>query len=166
MVKSIRLSVDVISRVTASVPDLKVVHLVRDPRAMLHSRSTWVSPTNREVKATCARLVADISAGLRMQSEHQSTYARLRYEDVVTSPERIAIDLFSHVGISPSRSYFSQWLFNHTSAQADDSPGGTIRANSAAHVDLWRTNPLVNSMVTTYASQDCVSVIRQLGYVL
>ena len=163
IVKTIRHSLDIIDKVNELVPDLKVLHLVRDPRAMLHSRQQWVRTTSREIMATCARLNSDVTSSQRLLASKSQTYLQLRYEDLVTMPLKYAMDVYGHIGLRVPAN-LAEWVKNHTSASADDSPGGTIRQNSAVHADLWRNNRLIVQLFQQAATPDCWNVIQQMHY--
>ena len=58
VVKTIRLGLNIINRVRKRqrADDFKIIHLFRDPRAMIHSRRVWLKDLATELKVTCARL--------------------------------------------------------------------------------------------------------------
>lgn len=164
VVKTIRHTLDIIDKVVDRVPDAKVVHLVRDPRAMLASRQKWVRTNNKEVAATCARLEADRVAFNRLVDARPRTYFQLRFEDLATRPLAAAMDVHRHVDLTPQDDYVMEWVSNHTSAQADNSPEGTVRQNSTSHASQWRQNLLVTGLFSRYAPRECLDTIRQFKY--
>ena len=163
VIKTIRLSLDFIDKVVERNPDIKVIHLVRDPRAMLNSRRKWVFPTKQEILATCARMSHDITYSKKLLAEKPYNYYVIRYEDLVTQPMASARTIYRHVQLTPP-DYFAEWLLNHTSAKIDNSPAGTIRSNSAAHVAMWKSTKMIVTTFSRVESDSCHFVLRELSY--
>lgn len=88
---------------------LKVVHLVRDPRAVLNTRVVHDSHENWTVKSVlkhaqslCRDMLRNIKYAVSAPSWLQGRYTLLRYEDLATNPHQIAEQLYKFVGISIS----------------------------------------------------------------
>lgn len=163
LIKNIRLDLDLIDMVVERDPRVKVVHLVRDPRAMMHSRQKWVPVTKEEVLATCARLHHDVKSAKRLISSKPGNYLQVRYEDVVNNPIDYAGELYRHLSITPPKS-LSTWVTSHFHAKADNAAFGTVRKNSSEHVTLWRTNQNLVNLFSQTESDDCTAVFQQLHY--
>lgn len=99
-----------ITMVTRRYPNLHVLHLVRHPGALIHSRflfpfvSQFESVSNTTV---CTRLHNDVKGQSQGQAElnafgwHTSSghhYMRLRYEDMVTSLPQTASAIYRFMG--------------------------------------------------------------------
>ncbi|XP_052083608.1 carbohydrate sulfotransferase 1-like [Mytilus californianus] len=50
LIKTIRMSLDILFDIVTGIPRLKIVHLVRDPRAILNSRNIFFQYDNADVK--------------------------------------------------------------------------------------------------------------------
>lgn len=169
VVKTIRLDLDLVDKVVERQPNIKVIHLVRDPRAMLHSRRHWVKPSTSEMTSLCARMVSDVAAWDRvtLSSSRSGTYLRVRYEDLATEPLKTALDICKHVNIdisSFSSKHLNSWLTNHTRADSDNDHLGTVRQNSAAHVDSWKVANYISNHYWLDASERCKNMTRTLSY--
>lgn len=86
---------------------LKVVHLVRDPRAVLNSRvidtshENWTIKSVREHAQTmCRDMLRNIKYAVSAPSWLQGRYTLLRYEDLATNPHQIAEQLYKFVGVN------------------------------------------------------------------
>ncbi len=163
IIKTIRHSTDIIDKIINLIPNLKAIHLVRDPRAMLHSRQKWVRTTNKEIAATCSRMIGDQRSSQILRTTRADNYFLLRYEDLVTEPMRTALIVHQFVGIRPPDFLF-EWVTNHTSAKADNSPDGTVRRDSAAHANQWRNNFALKGLFARFASPECIDMMRQFKY--
>lgn len=167
VIKTIRLDLDTVDRIVDRNPDVKVIHLVRDPRAMLNSRRKWVPVSRLEIAATCARMRADFDTFQRLTSTsgsgRQSTYILARYENVISDPTTSAARVYSHVRLKPP-SQFAQWLANHTQAKRDNAPEGTVRRNSTAHISAWKATKGLSTIFARFAPPSCIELLDELRY--
>jgi len=85
-------------RIFAELPAAAVIHMIRDPRDVLASqRAMWGRRAQHLVSTTDDWRR---SAGLaRRQAAGRDTYVVLRYEDLVTEPERIVRDVCRVLGL-------------------------------------------------------------------
>lgn len=170
LVKTIRLDLDLVNKAVNSLhgqgqedSKVKLVHIVRDPRAMLHSRQKWVQITATEVRATCARLMADAKISAELQRLHTSNYFLVRFEDLASRPLDTALQLYKHVGIATPENLVP-WLMAHTNAQKDNGEAGTVRRNSSTHLTNWKNNADVSMYFRKYAPSECMDLLNTFGY--
>ena len=160
----------------------KVIHLVRDPRAIISSRLTmyqrnisqnWSENNMRnEVNGTrrlhtltrfvriassnlCSRIFSDIKHG-----RENLLYARIRYEDAAMRPLRAYEEIYEFAGISESLQV-RKWLEINTKSDWDPGFYSTSR-NSTASVHGWRSR-LPFSLVVEI-QQQCGQLMTILGY--
>ena len=163
LLKTIRLNLAHVIKVAKRDPSIKVVHIVRDPRAMIYSRKKWVRPSVAEVKITCSRLLADIHLSRRLLELNESNYFFLRFEDLAQNPQQSARKLYSFVGADWTQTT-TRWLTKHTSAMQDNGDEGTIRRNSSAHLTRWKNDSNVANLFRRAASSECIKMLKHLGY--
>lgn len=85
-------------RIFASLPAVRFIHMVRDPRDRYEgSLSRWPSGRGR-AGAAVARWRYSIDLGRRNARRWPDRYRMLRYEDVVRDPEAIVRELCAFVG--------------------------------------------------------------------
>ena len=78
-------------------PNLVVIHSVRDPRAnTLSQRTRWPSTS---AWRSASRWQACVDAGRRWQQRRATPYVEVRYEDLVTAPERTCEAICAFLGI-------------------------------------------------------------------
>ncbi|XP_045126534.1 carbohydrate sulfotransferase 1-like [Portunus trituberculatus] len=120
--------------------DIKLVHLVRDPRGILnsvsHGGSMWTD-RNRDAVYQCTSLREDL--GLEQLGPQR--YLRVRYEDLVDKPLEETMRVFSFMGIPVNSSVLS-FLKVHTGMDAAGSPlqhryMNTFRQEDFHH-DHWK----------------------------
>jgi len=101
--KVVRAAMDSMRPLLRALPTLRVIHLVRDPRAVALSRirfgdSGYGAYTMRKQKPEsslvaeaslyCHHVIADIRSRLALESQFPGRIISVRYEDVVANPEQ------------------------------------------------------------------------------
>ena len=112
--KVVRATMDSMRPLLRALPSLRIIHLVRDPRAVARSRinndhfdqslrSAYSLPTRNssvnsllvdEASMYCRHATADIRTRLTLEREYPGRILSMRYEDVVTDPERRFRDVY------------------------------------------------------------------------
>jgi len=107
--KVVRATMDSMRPLLLSLPTLRVIHLVRDPRAVALSRIRFgdsgrglYSLQSRKLKSTivaeaslyCRHVTADIRSRLALEREFPGRILTVRYEDVVANPEQHFRDVY------------------------------------------------------------------------
>ncbi|XP_070580692.1 carbohydrate sulfotransferase 1-like [Ptychodera flava] len=170
-IKTIRLyDLDVL-RPIASDPDinLKVIHLVRDPRGIWNSRLN-LNKTNYdfvrrrtnwdEVTDLCKNMLDNYKLALRAPQWLQGKYFLARYEDIALNPLAMATRVYQFLGI-PLPDRVTEWVTAHTQ-ESRFGRFGTTR-NSSSVVAQWRHQLPIR---TVYDIQNkCHAVMNELGYV-
>ncbi|XP_018017112.1 carbohydrate sulfotransferase 1 [Hyalella azteca] len=113
LTKLIRARADTILPWLKLRPDIKVIQLVRDPRAVLCSMEEskpWWSPAARDPAHLCRRLQEDLSVGKALSANR---YTLVRYEDLMQDIEGQASRLLRFIGQdfnSNARSFISRMV--------------------------------------------------------
>ncbi|XP_042863199.1 carbohydrate sulfotransferase 1-like [Penaeus japonicus] len=144
--------------------DIKVVHLVRDPRGILNSvrrgGNLW-SENNRNAALQCANIERD----LQLQELGPGRYLRVRYEDLVESPLEETRRVFGFMGADfddDVMSYLREhtWLAEKIPAEKQGYLK-TFRDSNFQH-DHWKTN--MDNREIEFIENVCKSVMRKLNY--
>lgn len=108
-IKTIRLTLNRALEVMRGDPKVKVVHLFRDPRAVLLSRhhlgfAKW-SDLQNESQTWCRRMSRDLETTKVIQAdlELRSRYVIVRYEDITVAPVEAVQRMFEFMGLQPSK---------------------------------------------------------------
>lgn len=162
--------------------NLKIIHLVRDPRAVLASRiSTFIDqyrsyqiwnssgrkPHNVDlllIRNMCMDYSNSMETAYSRPSWLKGKYMLVRYEDLAKDPIKKAYEIYNFVGLQWKEG-LSAWIEENTNATVspNSSKFATIRKSSET-VENWRLH-LHLSIVQTV--QDvCNSTLSQLGYQL
>ncbi|KAI1905439.1 hypothetical protein AGOR_G00016190 [Albula goreensis] len=164
--------------------DLRIVHLVRDPRGILASRmaafadqfrawKVW-NATGRQpryvdlaqITRTCRDLAESASLGLRRQPAWlRGRYLLVRYEDLARQPEAKAKEIYRFVGLEMDERVLG-WISRNTNHSAPSASEGDYKysttRDSRAMAESWRLR-LAYDIVR--AVQDlCNDTMSLLGY--
>ena len=155
-VKEIRLDFRLVAPLLRLDPEIKVVHLVRDPRGLL--ASCW-SP--KVVSFLCSRMLKDLNALQHIQKQFPGCCLQIRYEDLTTNPAYTARKVFEHVGVDFEK-YYKNWLLKINNS--DEGSEGIYRSNMTAEGYDWRHKVPKESQQKILNITDCAAVIDLLNY--
>jgi len=146
--------------------DVKLVHLVRDPRAVVFSRVKigWIEnhlhPSFRKsVKNLCDLILQNVRFGLFSSAPWlKNRFKVIRYEDVALDAVNVAKEVYRFAGIEWSVRV-EEWVSTHTNRNH----GGaySLSRNAAAVIDGWKNapEPLIQAVDDT-----CGDLMDFLGY--
>lgn len=136
--------------------DIKVIQLVRDPRAVLASRmvafsskyQTWKSwaangevPTDDEevkrLQGNCNQIRESAELGLSQPDWLENRYMLVRYEDIARYPMQKAAEMYRFTGI-PFTAQAREWIIKNTHAAEVASGVYSTQKNSSEQVEKWR----------------------------
>jgi len=170
LTKVVRLHEPGVREVASKVPDLQVVHIVRDPRAVAASiQAQQVEWGERSADTYCRHLLADMSLETHLGPER---YMRVRYEDLVESPITVLDRIAAFTGVPVTEEMKEAVAVKmlgksgRKNAPLTDSQTAdyysTVRGPGHRH-DAWRTR-LSNKDIVLLECGDCGLVMDKLGY--
>jgi len=129
MIKTIRLSMEVAALLMNRLPQLKIIHLLRDPRGMIRSTLNRFFPnkavdTNVELVSMCNQIRRDIEVSTQLKHSYPGRIITVLYEHLAEHPEDISYTLFDDLDLVPPV-FFKDWLHNHTTSGLDTGRFGT-----------------------------------------
>ncbi|XP_076032331.1 uncharacterized protein LOC143020050 [Oratosquilla oratoria] len=144
-------------------PDIKVIHLVRDPRGIISSvkkgGGIW-GKHNRDAELQCLNMKDDLQLETLLGPQR---YLRIRYEDLVDNTTRVTKDALEFAGVGLTEEV-KGYIEKHTEG---DSRGkgsnymGTYRDQSFLH-DRWKTILTRNEIEDIQTT--CSDVMEKLDY--
>ncbi|KAK7475473.1 hypothetical protein BaRGS_00033292 [Batillaria attramentaria] len=158
-IKCIRLTLERAVEVMMDDHKVKVIHLFRDPRAVLLSRhklgyTKWRDLHN-EATAVCARMARDLEVTPTLTGpDLNERYAILRYEDITMSPNTAVQRLYDFMGIKPSEEEVSEAIDMISEAKAN--------LTSAQVAQAWRQ--AITLQDARIIADACHDVMKNLGY--
>ncbi|XP_008580810.1 PREDICTED: carbohydrate sulfotransferase 3 [Galeopterus variegatus] len=162
--------------------DLRIIQLVRDPRAVLASRMVafagkyepwkkWLAEGQdrlreeevQRLRGNCESIRLSAELGLRQPAWLRGRYMLVRYEDVARSPLQKARDMYRFAGIHLTPQV-EDWIEKNTRAARDGSGIYSTRKNSSEQFEKWRFGmPFKLAQVVQAA---CGPAMRLFGYKL
>jgi hypothetical protein len=154
-------------------PSARVIHLVRDARDVCASLRNM--PWARKAAMTNAELWADLTLAAE-RGQGNSRFHRVRYEDLVTDPERTLRDLCQFVGeqfdsamlgTNPVSTADKPWFLRSHEALSKERMGVWQRRLSRNEVDLIETvaGPVMVSMGYELSGRPASTALRLRGRV-
>lgn len=166
ILKTIRLSMDLMPILLNKFPGLKVVHLLRDPRGITDSRRRGGFLRNTGIsqgsKSLCALIRKNVQYSKILQKRFPNSITTVLYEDIAKNPMDLSNKLYRDLGLEYSDN-FEEWIFNHTSAGTpNNSYYGTVRSNSSKTSQSWRKR--LSFKDVKVIEEECGDVIDMLGF--
>ncbi|XP_055969440.1 carbohydrate sulfotransferase 3 [Sorex fumeus] len=162
--------------------DLRVIQLVRDPRAVLASRMVafagkyegwkkWLAEGQdqlgaeevQRLRGNCESLRLSAELGLRQPAWLRGRYMLVRYEDVARRPLQKAREMYRFAGI-PLTPQVEDWIRRNTQAAQAGTGIYSTQKNSSEQFEKWRFGmPFKLAQVVQAA---CGPAMRLFGYKL
>ncbi|XP_074612515.1 carbohydrate sulfotransferase 3-like isoform X2 [Acropora palmata] len=130
--------------------DIRLLHVVRDPRASINSRiklrwfPDYKDPSfERRVRNFCDSVVENIKFGRALNGSLKDKYKLIFYKDVAARPFELAKEIYDFAQMKMSKKTL-QWVVNMTNpmekraAKEFNRPYSLVR-NSSANIDKWRS---------------------------
>ncbi|XP_060075666.1 carbohydrate sulfotransferase 3-like [Ylistrum balloti] len=96
--KVVRVTVGLVGRMLDKYPNLKIIHLMRDPRAVLSSRmDIWPSNTKNileTARSLCRKMKEDLMDSKQLLTRYPHRVRTVFYEDLAQEPIKITKDLY------------------------------------------------------------------------
>ncbi|XP_050718060.1 carbohydrate sulfotransferase 3-like [Eriocheir sinensis] len=164
ILKTIRARASFLLPWLAKRQDVKVIHLVRDPRGILSSvkrgQQLW-SDNNRDIALQCANIKGDLS----LETLGPQRYLRVEYEDLVDKQMEVTRLMFSFLGV-PVTPSVEEFVKEHTHQDPDPTPVpqrylNTYRDSGYRH-DHWRNE--LDGLEVQHIQTVCREVMNLLHY--
>lgn len=163
--------------------DLRIVHLVRDPRAILASRIMAFSEQFRawkiwnvtgrqpryvdlsQITSTCKDMAASVETGLQRPAWLRGRYLLVRYEDLALSPEARATEIYQFVGLE-MEDRVRTWIAKNTNSNVSNPSEWNYKystsRDSRVTAESWRLR-MSFDIVRTIQNL-CNDTLALLGY--
>lgn len=160
--------------------DVRVIQLVRDPRAILASRmvafsskyktwKTWaqdgqVPEDDEEVKrlkGNCDQIRMSAEVGLSRPRWLRSRYMLVRYEDIARYPMQKAEDMYKFAGI-PFSPQARTWILSNTQTTQGASGIYSTQRNSSEQAEKWRFS--IPFTLAQVVQRVCGPTMKLFGY--
>lgn len=162
--------------------DVRVIQLVRDPRAILASRmvafsskyqtwKTWaqdgqVPEDDEEVmrlKGNCDHIRMSAEVGLSRPPWLRNRYMLVRYEDIARYPMQKAEEMYKFTGI-PFSPQAREWILKNTQTTQEASGIYSTQKNSSEQAEKWRFS--IPFTLAQVVQRVCGPTMELFGYKL
>ena len=138
--KALRLTMDNVRDMLLADPDIYVLYLMRDPRAIAASRYArdFSYPERSPVSEAyylCQKIMQDYTIFQKLKLEFPGALKMVRYEDMVRDKITTAENIYSFIGVKPHHKVFS-WIEKNN--RVKNNSGATNRVNSVSHIHKWK----------------------------
>ena len=163
--KTIRLPMSSVGTLLRKLPSLKVVHLIRDPRAILHSqiKAGLLKKENfmNIARDTCKTIQSDIDDMKKVLLEHPGQVRRLVYENLATHPVEVSKRLYKFLN-ADFNELVEKYVRYLTTGPAIRCDYCTRKGNSTFNSFKWMKDitPRYSRIVDKY----CSSIYKEVGY--
>ncbi|KAM4607327.1 carbohydrate sulfotransferase 3a [Polymixia lowei] len=160
--------------------DVRVIQLVRDPRAILASRmvafsskyQTWkawaqdgqVPEDDEEVKrlkGNCDQIRISAEMGLSRPAWLRRHYMLVRYEDIARYPMQKAEEMYKFTGI-PFSPQAREWILRNTQTTQEASGVYSTQKNSSEQAEKWRFS--IPFKLAQVVQKVCGPTMKLFGY--
>ncbi|XP_030628848.1 carbohydrate sulfotransferase 3a [Chanos chanos] len=160
--------------------NVKLIHLVRDPRAILASRmvafaskyqnwKSWaengeVPIEDEEVKhlqGNCNQIRLSAELGLSQPHWLANRYMLVRFEDIARYPMQKAAEMYRFTGI-PFTSQAKEWILKNTHTSESASGVYSTQKNSSEQVEKWRFS--IPFKLAQVVQEVCGPTMKLFGY--
>ncbi|XP_019645302.1 PREDICTED: carbohydrate sulfotransferase 1-like [Branchiostoma belcheri] len=152
--------------------EVKILHLIRDPRAVVASQirifnrkeptpfaEDFVDDTKTE--NLCTQLVENVQTQDGVPDWLLGHYALIRYEDVAMAPAAMTEKLYYFLGTESDKAVF-RWLAKNTNATEPGESYFSRKRNSRDTVDAWRRKLSLSAVLKI--QNICRDALEMFGY--
>jgi len=167
-VKVIRFHIKLVEVLLNADPDLRVIHLVRDPRGMLQSWKEVSVPrlTNEGLRISaniaCQRMLADVVTRLRLETKFPGRIMLVRYEDLARDSDLVLNEVYEKLLQQPVPVGVKRRVSGQINAAANDGRFNTKRKNGTAAAYSWKRK--IDRTFLEYVNTKCGEVLSLTRY--
>lgn len=174
IIKTIRTRFSNVKQLLEILPDLKIIHVIRDPRATLFSQSllqlhshVQICSENNNGRARCSgrlceRLSSDLQEKELLAKMFPGRIMTVKYEDLARDPIETSQNMYDFIDVEMT-SRTKLFIYQKTMAGSkSDCSICSTRSNSSAHVDRWKQ--AMDKEFIDIVNRKCKSVLKRQGY--
>lgn len=165
VVKVIRMPIKYIGGLLKRNPDLKIIHLLRDPRGMLLSRkekTKFVNITYEEMALdTCSKMNDDLDVSPRLMQDFPGALLQIYYEDLAIQPNKTMQRLYDHIGL-PVPDEVWESVYNATHMDVEGGNFNLRRVNATETAFRWTDE--MDTQEMDAVTKGCADVLKRIHY--
>ncbi|XP_071103319.1 carbohydrate sulfotransferase 1-like [Haliotis cracherodii] len=145
-------------------PELKVIHLLRDPRGLLASQKMvghLPDGIRGSVKATCDKMYTDVKKSVSFKKKFPGRVFTIRYEDIALDPINVSKQVYDFLGIELT-STIQNYILDITANNVTRCGARCISKNSTYAAFRWREH--LSYRDVSVIDHSCSELYRKVGY--
>lgn len=164
-IKTIRISVSMAGILLKWLPNLRIVHLIRDPRGIVNSRFEQhlndTSELSKSAKDLCNCISSDLAVFSELERCHQDRMMRVIYENLCQNPHIVVLQIYSFLGVRYTENVkkYVQRIFNGPSKKCHYC---TDRGKAISNAYRWMS--VIQEQTLEIIDYHCSLLYSQLGY--
>ncbi|XP_070537318.1 carbohydrate sulfotransferase 1-like [Ptychodera flava] len=151
--------------------NIKIVHLVRDPRAIYTSRVQTEGLTydfdhrqETEIGKLCKGMIESHQVSQERHQWLRNKYTLVRYEDLARNPMQTAEKLYKDIGLGQLPEAVKSWININSNVDPGSVDRYSTQRNSSAIVQAWRGKLPFNVSEQIENVKVCAEVLDTFGY--
>lgn len=142
-VKEIKITMDIVNWLMGVIPNLKIIHLLRDPRGMLASQKTGrfiINNVSMVARAACSRLKNDVLITHKMSKIYPGRIKQILYEAIAENPVPSTKQLYDFLDLTVNQNIINYVLNITKSGNENNGYYNVVRGDSAKTAYRWRSS--------------------------
>lgn len=165
-IKTINLTIHEAEQFIDKDRHLKLIYLVRDPRAILSSQMRYgefvPKNLNSYSEMFCRTMLSDIQGYAKLKKIHPKQVIFVRYEEIAHKPIPLTEKLYDFVGLSLTQNV-TKHIYNITNGGNDvDCALCISKSNSTKAAEIWRLQTTHDFV--QIVDSNCKHVYQYIGY--
>ena len=167
--KVIRLHMSYVDKLLSDDPDLRLIHVARDPRGLVEAwrkvagkRTRSMSHMRLNAMLICRRMLTDCQIRKQLELKYRGRILLVRYEDLVTDTDTVINRIYNGLLQLALPSNIVDVIKQQMHAASDNGAVGTLRRNGTATATNWRRT--INRTLLAYITDTCRPLLDELRY--
>ncbi|KAJ8306999.1 hypothetical protein KUTeg_015083 [Tegillarca granosa] len=164
-VKEIRITMEIANWLMGVIPNLKIIHLLRDPRGMLASQKSGhfiIDNAPTVAKAACNRFQRDVLVTHKMSKIYPGRIKLIVYEEIAENPVQTLNKLYDFLGLTVSQNITNYVLNITRSGKENNGYYNVVRSDSVKTAYKWRSN--LNWQTVQQIDTECKEFYELTGF--
>lgn len=149
--------------------EVKIVHIVRDPRAVVYSWTDWKwikDYPNTSFYQIVRRICGSLNKNLQLRKQRpkwmENHYKFIRYEDLVLAPKKLVKEIYDYLGIQLDERVF-RWIDSRLKGPSQDDlkNAHSTKRNASITINRWKKN--MTKKKRKAIERACLSALEQLN---
>ena len=169
--KVLRMRMSVTENVLKADPDIRVIHMIRDPRAIMLSRVNVDLlgrkigiDIKRESLILCRQLIEDYNERQRLEKVFPGSFLQIKYEDLAMNlvPTLFNITQFLHIPYNKELEKSMLSIMHSDHHASSNEPFNQSRENSTNVALAWKKK--IDTRLKDFIDAGCSDVYKLFGY--